>query len=175
VSGTISAAIPSPGAPLVDADGNIAPVWRAWLLILQRRTGGSAGVSVGEIEAALRAETAARLAADSTLTAAIGVEATHRAAADNAEVLVRAEADLWLRTHTLLLTGGTLTGALVGTTASFDTLLADEATIAGLVSLDAATFTTLPTNAANDAAAATAGVPVGGVYRNGSVLMVRVV
>jgi hypothetical protein len=31
----------------------------------------------------------------------------------------------------------------------------------------------LPT-AANDAAAATAGVPVGGTYRNGSVLMVRV-
>jgi hypothetical protein len=33
----------------------------------------------------------------------------------------------------------------------------------------------LPTNAANDAAAATAGVPVAGVYRNGSVMMVRVV
>lgn len=32
----------------------------------------------------------------------------------------------------------------------------------------------LPTNAANDAAAAAAGVPVGGVYRNGSVLMIRV-
>ena len=33
----------------------------------------------------------------------------------------------------------------------------------------------LPTNAANDAAAASAGVPVGGVYRNGSALMVRTV
>jgi hypothetical protein len=32
---------------------------------------------------------------------------------------------------------------------------------------------TLPTNAANDAAAASAGVPVGGVYRNGSIMMVR--
>ncbi len=30
------------------------------------------------------------------------------------------------------------------------------------------------TNAVNDAAAAIAGVPVGGIYRNGSVLMVRV-
>ena len=49
----------------------------------------------------------------------------------------------------LPLTGGTLTGPLG--------------------------FTPLPVNAANDAAAATAGVPVGGVYRNGSVLMVRVV
>lgn len=36
-------------------------------------------------------------------------------------------------------------------------------------------FATLPINAANDAAAATAGVPVGGVYRNGSVLMVRII
>ena len=35
-------------------------------------------------------------------------------------------------------------------------------------------FSVLPTNAANDAAAATAGVPVKGVYRNGSPLMVRV-
>jgi len=32
----------------------------------------------------------------------------------------------------------------------------------------------MPTNAATDAAAASAGVPIGGVYRNGSVLMVRV-
>lgn len=35
-------------------------------------------------------------------------------------------------------------------------------------------FRVLPTNAANDAAAAAAGVAVGEVYRNGSVLMVRV-
>lgn len=34
---------------------------------------------------------------------------------------------------------------------------------------------TVPLNAANDAAAASAGVPVGGVYRNGSAMMVRVV
>jgi hypothetical protein len=33
---------------------------------------------------------------------------------------------------------------------------------------------TIPTNAANDAAAATAGVALGGIYRNGSVLMVRI-
>jgi hypothetical protein len=39
---------------------------------------------------------------------------------------------------------------------------------------NAPSFTGLA-NAANDGAAATAGVPVGGVYRNGSVLMIRVV
>jgi len=35
-------------------------------------------------------------------------------------------------------------------------------------------FAVLPVDAANDAAAATAGVPVGGTYRSGSILMVRV-
>ena len=37
-----------------------------------------------------------------------------------------------------------------------------------------AQFDTLPTNATDDTAAAAAGVSVGGVYRNGSQLMVRV-
>jgi hypothetical protein len=32
----------------------------------------------------------------------------------------------------------------------------------------------VPANYANDAAAAAGGVPVGGVYRNGSVLQIRV-
>jgi hypothetical protein len=59
----------------------------------------------------------------------------------------------------------TLTGLLTGVAATFT----------GLLTLGAGvTFTTLPPLAATDAAAATAGVPVGGVYRNGSILMVRV-
>jgi hypothetical protein len=45
----------------------------------------------------------------------------------------------------------------------------------GLLSLPSLLFTGLPVNAVNDAAAATAGIPIGGVYRNGSVLMVRTV
>jgi hypothetical protein len=46
----------------------------------------------------------------------------------------------------------------------------------GVVTLAfAPTMTNLPANAASDAAAATAGVPIGGTYRNGSVLQVRVV
>jgi hypothetical protein len=36
-------------------------------------------------------------------------------------------------------------------------------------------FDTLPLNAVDDTAAAAAGVPVGGVYRNGSQLMVRII
>jgi hypothetical protein len=35
-------------------------------------------------------------------------------------------------------------------------------------------FSSLPPNAADDSAAASAGVPVSGIYRNGSILMVRV-
>jgi hypothetical protein len=38
----------------------------------------------------------------------------------------------------------------------------------------AITLGTIPPQAANDAAAAAAGVPVGGLYRTGSALMVRV-
>ena len=44
----------------------------------------------------------------------------------------------------------------------------------GSLTLVNAVFSPLPVDAANDSAAATAGVPVGGVYKNGSVLMVRV-
>lgn len=45
----------------------------------------------------------------------------------------------------------------------------------GRLSLPGLLFSTPPVNAVNDAAAASAGVAVGGTYRNGSVLMVRVV
>jgi hypothetical protein len=40
-----------------------------------------------------------------------------------------------------------------------------------------AVLTTIPilTNAANDAAAAAAGIPIGGMYRNGSIMMQRIV
>ena len=44
----------------------------------------------------------------------------------------------------------------------------------GTYSLAPVVFGTLPRNFANDAAAAAGGIPVGGVYRNGSVLNVRI-
>jgi hypothetical protein len=47
---------------------------------------------------------------------------------------------------------------------------------AGAITLNGSlSITPLPFNAVNDAAAATGGVPVNGVYRNGSVLMIRTV
>jgi hypothetical protein len=61
--------------------------------------------------------------------------------------------------------GGTMTGNLT----------APNITATGALTAALVGFSTLPVNAANDAAAATAGVPIGGVYRNGSVLMVRTV
>jgi len=47
-------------------------------------------------------------------------------------------------------------------------------TTTNTVYLSKAAFSTIPGNYANDSAAASGGVAVGGVYRNGSVLMVRV-
>jgi hypothetical protein len=55
------------------------------------------------------------------------------------------------------------------------TIIDGELTVSAASAALSMSFTTLPINAANDAAAATAGVPVGGVYRNGSALMVRTV
>jgi hypothetical protein len=69
-----------------------------------------------------------------------------------------------------------ISGALTSATATLSGLLSGAAaTFTGLVTAHSMTFSALPVNAINDAAAATAGVPLGGVYRNGSVLMVRVV
>jgi hypothetical protein len=62
---------------------------------------------------------------------------------------------------------GTLGGAPVTLVLAADTVLDNAGPGASKVMV-------LPANAANDAAAATAGVPVGGEYRNGSVKMVRV-
>jgi len=47
--------------------------------------------------------------------------------------------------------------------------------LAGTITPAGITFTVLPVNAANDSAAAAAGVVVGGVYRTGSALMIRTV
>ena len=81
----------------------------------------------------------------------------------------------------LPLAGGTLTGPLVATDVTADNLTAIEITaldtvLADTVELTGAgiQFDALPGSFLNDAAAASAGVPVGGVYRNGSILMVRV-
>ena len=67
---------------------------------------------------------------------------------------------------------GNLFGRLAGTI-SFGSIQPDTA----IFNADGVGFSfgqALPVNAANDGAASTAGVPVGGIYRNGSVLQVRV-
>lgn len=154
-----------PSGPLLDG-GELTPVWRAYFASLYARTGGAPGASADGVQSNLDAEIAARQAGDVALSGAVvtergerqaadTAEATARAAADTAEATARAAADALL----LPKTGGTLSGAVTAPAATLGSLR----------------FSTVPVNAANDAAAATAGVAVGGVYRNGSVLMVRVV
>lgn len=66
-----------PSGPLVDPGGNLTAAWRQFLLSLYNRTGAAPGVSSGDNAAAIAAEQAARVAADST-------EATARRAGDTA-------------------------------------------------------------------------------------------
>lgn len=95
----LSTVIPAPVAPLVGPDGNITVPWRAYLMVLQRRTGGTVGVSASDNAALIAAEQAARIAADNALQAAIAAEAAARAAADAAEATIRASMDAWLESQ----------------------------------------------------------------------------
>ena len=71
-----------PQAPFVDpATGDIATVWRSFLIALWTRTGAGVGVSSGAALSGLTTETAARQAADTVLSSAIAAEATARVAA----------------------------------------------------------------------------------------------
>jgi len=156
-----------PSGPLLDeATGEVLPVWRAYFASLYARTGGAPGESATAVAADLATETAARQAGDVALSGAVVTERGERQAADTAEATARAAADtaeVTARTAADALalpkTGGTMTGPVTAPAATLGSLR----------------FSTVPVNAANDAAAAAAGVAVGTVYRNGSALMVRVV
>jgi len=82
-----------PNAPLLDADGSVSTVWRAWFVTLQTRTGGAVGVSSATADARITAETANRIAADVSIGAALDTERAARTAADAAEQLARINAD----------------------------------------------------------------------------------
>jgi hypothetical protein len=98
MSGGLAAAIPN--SPLIEpGTGNVTVAWRAWLLILQRRTGGTVGASTTDNAALLAAERDARIAADQALARAIEAEIAARIAADAAEQAARAAADAYLTAY----------------------------------------------------------------------------
>lgn len=127
MSGGLSATIPAPTAAFVGPDGNITTAWRAWLLVLQRRTGGTVGASSGDNAAALAAEQAARIAADNALQAAIAAEVAAREAADAAETAARAAADAWLVTY--------VHGSAAGLQAEIDARIAADALLVPIAQL----------------------------------------
>jgi hypothetical protein len=95
VSGGLAAAIPN--SPLIEpGTGNVTVAWRAWLTILQRRTGGTVGTDAADSAALIAAERDARILADQALQRAIELEREARIAADAAEEAARAAADAWL-------------------------------------------------------------------------------
>jgi len=81
---------------MVDEGGSITTPWRAWLLVLQRRTGGTAGIATGDLTGLVAIERAARIAANDALQLAIDAEIAARQAADNVEAAARANGDTTL-------------------------------------------------------------------------------
>ena len=64
--------------------GEISPVWRAFLLTMFARTGGSSGTTPQGTSAAVAKETTDRVAADATISANLANEAVTRSTADAA-------------------------------------------------------------------------------------------
>lgn len=129
-----------PSGPLTDDGGNLSAAWRGFFQSLYSRTGDAQGVSTPDVSAGLSAEQAARTAADTALSGAIVAERTAREAADTTETAARVAADA-LR---LLLSGGTMSGPLVGTTATFVTYFSGTASGPSWTSGTAAPTATAP-------------------------------
>lgn len=90
----LDAAIPT--SPLVFADGNIRPEWRAFFNSLWIRTGGSLGQSSDGWQVPLAAEAAVRQQQDIALGNALTQETVARQTADTNEARTRDAADRYL-------------------------------------------------------------------------------
>jgi hypothetical protein len=64
------------------------------------------------------------------------------------------------------------TSIVIGTPTS-NVFINSSSIVVGGLTCNAQTFSVLPINCTNDSQASALGVPVGGIYRNGSILMVR--
>jgi hypothetical protein len=106
-----------PSGPLTNDDGTVTPAWRGYFQALYVRTGNAPGASTSGLDASIADEANARASADAVLSNAIAAERTARETADSAEAAARGAGD----SSKLPLIGGTLTGPLVGTLASFTT------------------------------------------------------
>lgn len=98
-TGNINANIPAPVAPLVDENGNITSVWRAYFITVQRRTGGTKGVSISDHVTQVNNEVAAQSAANQALQQSLDAEVAARISADSAEQSARSAMDDWLTTN----------------------------------------------------------------------------
>jgi hypothetical protein len=95
--GDIAGVIPAPNSPIADvATGAVTVAWRAWFIVLQRRTGGNTGISTTDNAALVAVERAARIAADNGFQTALNGEAAAREAAVAAEEAARIAGDAYL-------------------------------------------------------------------------------
>lgn len=159
---------PPANLPLTDATGSVSSGWYRWFLTIQNRTGGTAGLASGDISAtATQAEataTAAQTEATSASNAAAAAQTTATTGVTNAAT-AQATASSALSIATTLNSTAVLKASFQ---ADGVAPLADPE-FTGSVTLD---FTLV--QAADDADAASQGIQVGGLYANGSQLMVRI-
>lgn len=156
------AAIPiTPNVQITNPDGTLTITGFRYFLAMWSRTGSGQGTDTNVVRTTALAAQATATTAQATAVAASAAAGTAQTTANSATSAVALET-----TNRIAAVSGEAT-----TRAAADALLAPQAnpTFSGVI-----TFPLL-TNAINDAAAATAGVAVLALYRNGSIVMQRVV
>ncbi len=114
-----------PTGPLVAPTGYATTAGRAFFLSLFQRTGAEGGVSTAGLQQAIDTEATTRANADAALENGINITVTYINTQITSERTAREAADAVLTAgvaSALPLAGGTLSGALHGTTASFTSL-----------------------------------------------------
>jgi hypothetical protein len=172
--------LPSPALPMVDPKTGAPSVamWH-WMLAMFVRTGDAPGI--GSVDSATLA--AAATAAATAASGAVITEAGVRLAADTAEIAARAGAittEAGARAAAVTTEAGTRAGADTlltnNLTAEINARLAADLLLAPRANPAFTGTVAMPifTNALTDAAAAIAGVAIGQLYRNGSIVMQRI-
>lgn len=185
--------VPQHNQPAVDADGRLTRAWMGWVQAISRVSGLTSADDIAAIATALGspdgtvANIPPQAVDDPLIVGLVGIITDGRLSSGRVTVslseledtgvgaaLLKTTRDAYGRTEGT--EAATTDDLAEGSSLYYTQARADARVTAGIQAFqDAPTLTVANlANAANDAAAATAGVAVGALYRNGSVLMIRV-